>query len=70
MSKNVEGNYSELSNKHSANLILFEKIFPPTRLIRTYKFIHFDGKFPPTQLSEPQTYFGGNSQLQDHFEQF
>ena len=33
--------YSELSNKHAANLILFEKIFPPTCLIRTYTFIYF-----------------------------
>ncbi len=33
--------YSELSNKHAANLILFEKFFPPTCLIRTYTFIYF-----------------------------
>ena len=32
--------YSELSNKHAANLILFEKFFPPTYLIRTYTFIY------------------------------
>ena len=42
--------YSELSNKHAANLILFENIFPPTCLIRTYTFIYFLGKFPPTRL--------------------
>ena len=44
--------YSELSNKHAANLILFEKIFPPTCLIRTYTFIYFQGKFLPTWLLE------------------
>ena len=44
--------YSELSNKHAANLILFEKIFPPTCLIRTYTFIYFQGKFLPTRLLE------------------
>ena len=27
------GYYSELSSKHAANLILFEKVFPPTRLL-------------------------------------
>lgn len=46
------GTYSELSNKHAANLILFEKIFPPTCLIRTYTFIYFQGKFLPTRLLE------------------
>ena len=45
-------NHSELSNKHAANLILFEKIFPPTCLIRTYTFIYFQGKFLPTRLLE------------------
>ena len=25
----IRGAHSELSNKHAANLILFEKIFPP-----------------------------------------
>jgi hypothetical protein len=44
--------YSELSNKHAANLILFEKIFPPTCLIRTYTLIYFQGKFLPTRLLE------------------
>ena len=44
--------YSELSNKHAANLILFEKIFLPTCLIRTYTFIYFQGKFLPTRLLE------------------
>ena len=39
--------YSELSNKHAANLILFEKKFPPACLIRTYTFIYFWGKFLP-----------------------
>ena len=41
--------YSELSNKHAANLILLEKIFLPTCLIRTYTFIYFQGKFLPTR---------------------
>ena len=45
--------YSELSNKHEANFILFEKIFPPTCLIRAYTFIYFWGKFLPTRLLEP-----------------
>ena len=45
--------YSELSSKHATNLILFEEIFPPTCLNRTYTFIYFWGKFPPTQLLEP-----------------
>ena len=45
--------YSEPSNKHAANLILFEKIFLPTFLIRTYTFIYFWGKFQPTHLLEP-----------------
>ena len=49
----VNSKYSELSNKHAANLILFEKIFPPTCLIRAYTFIYFWGKFPPTRLLEP-----------------
>ena len=44
--------YSDLSNKHAANLILSEKIFPPTCLIRTYMFIYFQGKFLPTRLLE------------------
>ena len=44
---------SELSNKHGSNLILFEKFFPPTCLIRTYKFIYFRGKFPAKRLLEP-----------------
>ena len=44
--------YSEHSNKHAANLILFEKIFLPTCLIRTYTFIYFQGKFLPTRLLE------------------
>ena len=44
--------YSELSNKHAANLILSEKIFLPTCLIRTYTFIYFQGKFLPTRLLE------------------
>ena len=44
--------YSELSNKHAANLILFEKIIPPTCLIRTYTFIYFEWKFLPTRLLE------------------
>ena len=33
--------YSELSNKHGVFLILFEKIFPTTCLIRTSTFINF-----------------------------
>jgi hypothetical protein len=45
--------YSELSNKHAANVILFEKCFPPTCLIRTYTFIYFWGKFQPTRLLKP-----------------
>ena len=49
----VQINYSELSNKHAANLILFENFFPPTCLIRTYTFIYFRGKFPPTRILEP-----------------
>ena len=63
--------YSELSNKHAANFILFEKFFPSTFIIRTYTFIYFRGKFPPTRLLEPPhlLIFGWNSQLQDHFEQ-
>ena len=44
--------YSEHSNKQAANLILFEKIFPPTCLKRTYTFIHFQQKFLPTRLLE------------------
>jgi len=44
--------YSELSNKHAANLILFEKFFPPTCLIWTYTFIYFRWKFLPTRLLE------------------
>ena len=48
----LKNTYSELSNKHAANLILFEKIFPPTCLIRTYTFIYFQGKFLPTRLLE------------------
>ena len=48
----VHHQYSELSNKHAANLILFEKIFLPTCLIRTYTFIYFQGKFLPTRLLE------------------
>ena len=34
-------NYSEVSNKHGVFLILFEKKFPTTCLIRTSTFIHF-----------------------------
>mgnify|MGYP001400029690 CR=1 FL=1 len=49
-SRHYLGFYSELSNKHAANLILFEKTFLPTCLIRTYTFIYFQGKFLPTQL--------------------
>ena len=44
--------YSELHNKHAANLIIFEKIFPPTCLIRTFTFIYFQEKFLPTWLLE------------------
>ena len=33
--------YSDLSNKNAANLILFEKFFSPTCLIRTSTFNHF-----------------------------
>ena len=47
--------YSELSIKHAANLILFEKIFPPTFPIRTYtSFIYFRGK---TRLLEHTCFF-------------
>ena len=54
--------YSELSNKHAANLILFEKIFPPTCLF------YFWGKFPPTLLLEPTRLFvfRENSYLHDY----
>ena len=61
--------YSEPSNKHAANLILFEKIFSPTCLIITYVFIYFWGKFMIIR-TYMFTYFGGYSQLHDHFEQF
>ena len=40
--------YSELSNKQAANLTHFENFFLPTCLIRTYTFIYFCGKLPPT----------------------
>ena len=45
--------YSEVSNKHSAKLVLFKKIFQPTCLIRTSRVIHFWGKFIPARLLEP-----------------
>ena len=48
----LQFNYSELFNKHAANLVLFKKIFLPTCLIRTYTFIYFQGKFLPTRLLE------------------
>ena len=40
--------YSEFSNKHAANFILFYKFFPPTCLIRTCTYIYFREKFPTT----------------------
>ena len=49
--------YSELSNKHGAHLILFEKKILPASLIRTYIFIYFCGKLPPTWLLEPPYLF-------------
>ena len=49
--------YSEISNKHGAHLILFEKFFLPACLIRTYTFIYFSGKLPPTWLLEPPRLF-------------
>ena len=42
--------YSELSSKHAANLILFEEIFPPTCLNRTYMFIYYTQLLEPTRL--------------------
>ena len=36
-----QSKYSELSNKHGVFLILFERIFPTTCLIRTSTFINF-----------------------------
>ena len=49
--------YSELSNKHGVFLILFEKIFPATSLIRTSTFINFWGILPPPRLLEPPRLF-------------
>ena len=49
--------YSELSNKHGAHLILFEKFFLPAILIRTYTFIYFCRNLPPTWLLEPPYLF-------------
>ena len=49
--------YSELSNKQAANLTHFENFFLPTCLIRTYTFIYFCGKLPPTRLLEPARLF-------------
>ena len=40
-SKNMFTAYSEVSNKHGVFLILFEKKFPTTCLIRVSTFIHF-----------------------------
>ena len=42
--------YSWVPNNHAARLFIFPKIFPPTRLIRTYTFINFGRKFLPTLL--------------------
>ena len=39
-----------MPNNHAARLFVFWKIFPPTRLIRTYTLINFRGKFLPTLL--------------------
>ena len=39
-----------MPNNHAARLFIFPKIFPPTRLIRTYTLINFGGKFLPTIL--------------------
>ena len=39
--------YSELSDKHTANLILILSTYI------AYRFIYFQGKFPPTRLLEP-----------------
>jgi hypothetical protein len=63
-----QSTYSELSNNHAANLILFEKIFPPTCL-HVYLF---SGKIPNYTIFRTCTftYFWGNSKLQDHFEKF
>ena len=47
---NYHFSYSELSNKHAVNLILFGNIFLHTCLIRTYTFIFFWRKFLPTRL--------------------
>ena len=49
--------YSEVSNKHGVFLILFEKIFPTTGLIRTSTFINFWGILPPPRLLEPPRLF-------------
>ena len=49
--------YSEVSNKLGVFLILFEKIFPTTCLIRTSTFINFWGILPPTRLLEPPRLF-------------
>ena len=42
--------YSQVPNKQAARLFVFWKIFPTTRLIRTYTLINFRGKFLPTLL--------------------
>ena len=49
--------YSEVSIKHGVFLILFEKIFPTTCLIRTSTFINFWEILPPTRLLEPPRLF-------------
>ena len=49
--------YSEVFNKHGVFLILFEKNFPTTCLIRTSTFIHFWWKIPSTRLLEPPRLF-------------
>ena len=46
--KILNDGYSQLPNKHAARLFVFWKIFPTTRLIRTYTLINFMGKFLPT----------------------
>ena len=54
---NIWKNYSEVSNKYGVFLILFEKNFQTTCLIRTSMFIHFWWKIPSPRLLEPPRLF-------------
>ena len=49
--------YSSVPNKHAARLLIFGKIFLPTRSIWSYTFIKFHKMFLPTRLFGPKNPF-------------